>query len=387
MTTKISPPNPSMHPPMPESEADASQLEKEQEETSLITTHPFDPALIRIQTTPALIDGIIKRIKHREIDLAPEFQRKARLWPVENKSRLIESLLLKIPLPVFYVAADDNDCWSVVDGIQRLTTIFDFVENKFPLRGMEYLTQLNDQTFQTLPRTFQRRIEETSLAMNVILAGTPEEVMINIFKRINTGGMPLSAQEVRNALYKGKVRELLKTLAESPELSAAATGPVNDNRMGAQELVLRFLAFYTQPWQEYVAQNFSLDRFLNYVMPRLNHLSNDEINQLKHVFCQTMAVAQAIFDDNAFRKPKSPVGGRSPINRALFETWGVTLALRSAEEQAILIAKKQQLQDAFMQLVSTNPVFYTAISSSTGAPARVETRFTGIEQLIQDALK
>jgi hypothetical protein len=222
--------------------------------------------------------------------------------------------------------------------------------------------------------------------MNLILDGTPEEVMINIFKRINTGGMPLTSQEIRNALNKGKVRALLQNLAKSAELTAAATGPVNDERMGAQELVLRFLAFYTQPWQEYVQNNFGLDKFLNSAMRRLNNLPATEIDRLSHIFLKTMTLAHAIFDDNAFRKPKSPAGARSPINRALFEAWGVTLARCSDEEQVILIEKKQQIRDDFIQLIG-NPVFNTAISSSTGALARVSTRFTEIENLIQNVLQ
>lgn len=362
------------------------EVDDESEDPSLNITRPFDPDRIKIHSTPALIDGIIKRINHNEIDLAPAFQRKARLWSQENKSRLIESLLLKIPLPVFYVAADDKDCWSVVDGIQRLTTIYDFVTNKFSLHGLEYLTQLDGLTFEKLPRTFQRRIEETSLSMNLILDGTPEEVMINIFKRINTGGMPLTSQEIRNALNKGKMRDLLRNLAKSPELQTAATIRVNDSRMGAQELVLRFLAFYTQPWQEYVQQNYGLDKFLNSAMRRLNKLPEPELAQLSQVFCKTMLVAHAIFGDNAFRRPKSASGARSPINRALFEAWGVSLARLSDADQAVLIGKKQQVRDDFVQLFA-NPVFNTAISSSTGALARVTTRFTEIENLIQGALK
>ena len=365
--------------------ADA-EVDVEWEDPNLNITRPFDPDRISIVTLPVTIDSIIKRIDYEEIDLEPEFQRKARLWPPENRSRLIESLLLKIPLPVFYVAVDAKDCWSVVDGIQRLTTIYDFVKSKFPLHGLEYLTQLNELTFQTLPRTFQRRIEETSLAMNLIQDGTPEEVMINIFKRINTGGMPLTSQEIRNALNKGKMRELLKNLAKSPELAAAATIQVNDARMGAQELVLRFLAFYTQPWQEYVQQNLGLDKFLNSAMRRLNKLPDQELAQLARAFCKTMVVAQAIFGDNAFRRPKSPSGARSPINRALFEAWGVTLARLSDEDHKILIDKRQQICANFTQLIA-NPTFDTAISSSTGALARVSTRFAEIEHLIQNALK
>src|SRR6185312_9347960 len=118
-------------------------VEDELDDPNLAIIRPFDPERIKVNTAPAIVSLIIKRIDEKEIDLAPEFQRRARVWDIGRKSRLIESLLLKIPLPVFYVAADAKDRWSVVDGLQRLTTILDFIKGAFALHGLEYLTQLD----------------------------------------------------------------------------------------------------------------------------------------------------------------------------------------------------------------------------------------------------
>lgn len=360
-------------------------IDDEVDDPNLAITRPFDPDKIKVTTIPALIDGIIKRIDFKEIDLAPAFQRKARLWDIGRKSRLIESLLLKIPLPVFYVASDGEDRWSVVDGIQRLTTIYDFVKSQFKLQDLEYLVKLDGLNFDQLPRPMQRRIEETQLTVNLIQDGTPEEVMINIFKRINTGGMELTAQEIRNALNKGVVREFLQAVAKAEEFKSATTKAVSDTRMQAQEMVLRFYAFYLHPWQEYAEKNVGLEKFLTQTMRELNNLSETERDDLDKKFRQAMDCSRAIFGDDTFRKPQRD-GRRKPINKALFETWGVNLARCSPEQQAILIAKKDKLIDGFKQLMADEE-FNTAISSSTAASSRVEIRFSKVEKLIQETLQ
>ena len=178
------------------------QLEDEADTAAI--DDPFDPTTIRITTKQPTVDLVVDRMRHEEIDLQPDFQRGDNVWPIRTRSRLIESLLLRIPLPVFYMAADRNDNWKVVDGLQRLSTLRDFVLNKkLRLRGLEYLTQFDGNSFDDLPRPMQRRITETQLSCHVIEPGTPPEVMYNVFKRINTEGRPLVAQEIRHALNPG----------------------------------------------------------------------------------------------------------------------------------------------------------------------------------------
>ena len=230
---------------------------------------PFDPARIKIHTVPAVVGQLMSRIEYGEIDLAPDFQRLSGIWNAERKSRLIESLLLRIPIPVFYVAADDEENWAVVDGVQRLSTIHDYVTGKFPLTRLEYRGELDGQRYGDLPRAMQRRISETQFVVNVIEPGTPPEVMFNIFRRINTGGMPLNGQEIRHALNPGPVREYLKTLAGSTEFVYATNGSIKPNRMKDRECVLRFLAFHMEPWEQYSAD--SLESHLETAMKAIKH--------------------------------------------------------------------------------------------------------------------
>ena len=227
------------YPNLATDDEDEDGLEVELDDPQEEITHPFNPEKIKIRSGRLLVGQLASRIAHNEIDLAPDFQRMRGIWNIQRKSRLIESLMLKIPIPVFYVAADRRDNWSVVDGIQRMTSINDYVTGEFALDKLEYLTDLNRKRYADLSRPMRRRIDETELVVNVIEPGTPPEVMFNVFLRINTGGMTLNGQEIRHALHPGPVREYLKRLAESDEFIKATNGSVKPDRMADRECVLR----------------------------------------------------------------------------------------------------------------------------------------------------
>lgn len=217
----------------------------EEEEPELLdeVMHPFNPTDIDIVVEPKSLDALIKRIQHNEIDMNTDFQRHAELWDNRKMSRLIESILIRFPLPAFYFDASDENNWLIVDGLQRLSTIRKFVlDKKLRLNGLEFLTDLNGKTFDKLHRQYQRRIEECPVTVYMIKPGTPEDVKYSVFRRINTGGLTLNNQEIRNALAKPRDRELLEELANSA-CSKAMLGDLS-KRMKDQELVLRFWAFY-----------------------------------------------------------------------------------------------------------------------------------------------
>lgn len=341
----------------------------------------FDPGQVKIRPpTLLLVDQLVIRVKHKEIDLEPDFQRLRGIWKNVEKSRFIESLMLRIPIPVFYVSADQEDNWAVVDGVQRMSTIYEFVSNEFPLINLEYMHQYNDCRYESLPRSLQRRISETQLMVNVIEPGTPTEVMFNIFTRINTGGTQLNAQEIRHALNPGPVREFLKNLANSPEFIKATYNSVNSKRMDDRECVLRFLAFRFTPPEEYSASK--LDTFLMEAMKKINQSSCSKRTELAEDFKKSMRAAYAIFDDNAFRKqgPK-----RYRVNQALFETWSVQLANCSHEEIDKLVKRRQNVQEQFaINLKDTE--FANSISFSTSNPKHIWKRFQVVEEIVRKVI-
>ena len=347
---------------------------------------PYDPSNIRIEPKTMTIDLIVTRIKHKEINLNPDFQRKGGIWKDDIQSKLIESLIIKIPLPAFYFDATDESNWLVVDGLQRLTALKRFiVDEDLVLVGMEYLENLNGKKFSELPRKFHRRIMETQIVTFLIQENTPPEVKFDIFKRINTGGLPLSTQEIRQTLYQGKSTHLLKELAKSDAFKKATDNGISDERMGDRECILRFLSFAIVPYTEYKEKD--IEGFLNSRMEDINNMSDEQIESLKDMFFKTMTIAHSIFDRLAFRKiAKTEKGIRKfAINKALFETWSVNLSKLPERKRTILIKRRNILIEKFIELLKDND-FYGSISAGTGDPAKVKIRFEKIEQLIGEVL-
>ncbi|MEQ9481398.1 DUF262 domain-containing protein [Coleofasciculus sp. F4-SAH-05] len=365
------------------SESEEEEIEPEEEET----TEPFDPTKIRVDTRQMTIDLVLSRIEHHELDLAPDFQRRAGIWTDAAKSRLIESILIRIPLPAFYMDATNEEKWLVVDGLQRLTALKQFVlDKKLRLIGLEYLNEIESNSYDELPRKYQRRIQETQLTVYLIDKGTPPEVKFNIFKRINTGGLPLSPQEIRHAINQGKSTIFLAKLADCTEFKKT-TGITRRSkiRMEDHEFVLRFLAFMINSYNNY---NFKiLDEFLNETMLKLNKMSDEQLNSLEYEFIRAMNAANDIFGKYAFRKrSKANLKRKYPINKALFESWSVNLAQLSPKELNLLKQRKNDLNKNFIDIIETDQEFVGSISQGTGKINQVKHRFSAIEKLIKEML-
>lgn len=365
-------------------ELEFSEVEEEDNSTLVNITRPFDPKEIDFSTKNLSLDNLIKRLKSDPpaINLHPEFQRNE-VWNPEKQSRLIESILLRFPLPAFYFDGSDDSKWEVIDGLQRLSTIRDFVILKtLSLKNLEYLVQLNNLTFDELPNEFQRRIEEAQITAFIIKEGTPESVKYNIFNRINTWGAPLTPQEIRHALNQGKPAKFIQKIANI-ESFKKATNNINPKRMLDRDFVTRFVAFYLLSFKNYEPD---LDTFLNEGMLKIRELDNIELEKLEDRFDKSMNTVWFIFGDNSFRKPNFEGKGRKkPINKALFEALAVPIAKLREDERKLLIEKKKLFETKFLSLMKNN-IFVDSISTATGDKKRVQTRFKEIINLIQTVL-
>jgi hypothetical protein len=344
---------------------------------------PWDAHKIRVSTKPWSLRQAIDDLKDGTIDLAPDFQRPS-VWTKEKRSRLIESILLGIPLPAFYFSADSDGAMQVVDGVQRLSAIRDFAANELALGGLEYLATLEGKPFNDLEAPLRRRFNQTQIFVNVIEPETPVEVKFNIFKRVNTGGEPLTPQEIRHALSQGRSRAVLKRMASSEAFHSATGGAFqSDPRLTARELALRFIALRLDPDLRAYETAETVDDYLVACTRRLDDetaLSDGQIEEIEQLFERSMRAAREIFGEHAFRK--WPVGSerRSPLNRALFESWSAVLA---DYELDTLMPRKDAIVEATREAFATNTDYLSAITAATGDLARVRVRLEVARQIVK----
>lgn len=344
-------------------------------------TYPFDPTKIKIDSKVATIDSLIKRLKFDEIDLSPDFQRSDSIWEDRERSRLIESLLVRIPIPAFYIDASNEERWVIIDGLQRLTTLRRYVvSEEFALSELEYLTNLNGLKYSQLPRKFQRRIEETQVTLMLVEKGTPRNVIFNLFKRINTGGSSLTPQEIRHALNIGMVTNVLNRLINI-DLFKKIWG-AEHSRMEGHEIALRAIAYLVTPIEDVVKSNY--DDFLNLAMEKINLLSQSEADSLCQQFEVSLNAAYEIFDGYAFRKQFEYMGRKSPLNKPLFESWIYNLSKQSPKTLKLLYANSKKMNGAFISLMNSDQRFNYSISS--GKPHAIKYRMVKISELIDEVL-
>ena len=368
-----------------------------EEDSSGDSQAPFDLAKTRVTRDSSSLDLLISRIKYDDLDLSPNFQRKTNLWTNGAQSRLIESLLIRIPIPAFYFDAS-KEKWLVVDGVQRLTALARFIIDeqrlnarlnlpKLKLCELEFLTDLNGKTFDDLEPIYQRRILETQVTLYKIDPGTPLDVKYNIFKRINTGGLPLSRQEIRNALNAGQATDLLDELVHSKEFLDATNHSILGLRGEDHECVLRFIAFTLSPYKAY-NRTRGFHQFLNDTMNRINKMSPDELETLKKKFKKAMDAAHRIFGQAAFRRTYHGTY-YGPIYRTLFEVWSVHLGRLCEDSNIIsnLVEKKHYITHQFRHLLMDRG-FGAAISSTSSTNIDdVTFRFEKVGKFIDEVLK
>lgn len=340
---------------------------------------PWNPDQIRVNTSQFSLRNILDQIDEGSIELAPDFQR-LQVWRTEQKSLLVESLLLQIPLPAFYFAEDADGSFRVVDGLQRLSTLHAFVrgrENGFALGKLEHLNDLKDLRFSDLPVPSQRRINNTQLIVNVIDPTTPRGVTYEIFKRINTGGTPLNAQEIRHCMSSPRSRDILHRMTHTDAFAKATGGRLTDHiRMNDREMALRFAAFWLKGILAYqerpIMEQFLMDA--TELLDDPKQVPDEQVAALEAAFERAMTHAYLVFGEHAFRKWPEGDDYRRPINRAMFESWSMALADPDCTT-ADLRTRRTAIVKAARERMTIDVAYLNAITSSTADRFRVDYRF------------
>lgn len=369
-----------------------TETEEEDDET------PYDPDKIRVDTKNFSLHQIYDMIKREDINLTPDFQRNL-VWDNQRKSRLIESILMRIPLPMFYFAQDDEGRISVVDGLQRLSTIRDFMDNKFQLRKLEYLGEKCDgkiythkDTKKAIDAKYYRWFNMTQITVNVIDPSSPFKLKYDIFRRINTGGQPLNAQEIRNCLSSDELRMALRKMANLQSFKEATGYSIKDVRMEAQELALRFILFHRKFSFDKTLNNYSgnIESELNTLTETLSKDKKFDYTQYINLFDNAMKNAHHLFGRYSFRKCKvehiNSHAYRQLINKALFVSWGVLLS----ELDHYKLSSSNTFESFAMPLaekVSNENELFLFLSYSTNSKANIQAAFKSAEQLISTNLK
>lgn len=357
----------------------------EPEDNSIEDIHgPFDPNAIDVDISVVNLGSLLEQLEYNEIDLQPEFQRESDVWTQVKKSRLIESVLLGLPLPSFYFSEDpETNKLLVVDGLQRLCAFSDFcITKKLKLKGMQFLTGLEGWTYDKLDRTQIRRIKSLKVTLNTLRKNTPQRVKLVIFQRVNTAGVPLTSQEMRNALYQKKATDLLKRMVKLDSFRKATGGKIPSKRMTDCDFANRFVAFYLYR-KEY---DGNLDEFMGDALENINRMSQQEIDSIHDTFDRSMTICYRLLGNTAFKRP-DPQKPNSFLktNKAIFEVLGVSIAQLSEDEQEILVQRKDRFQNEIYSLFM-NEDFIKSITAGTAKTPQVEYRHTKVQQLIKQVI-
>ena len=369
---------------LPNDEIENSEENEYENDTNDID-NPFSTKDIVINNRIVVLPSLVTKLKCDEIELNPEFQRNENLWDGKKMSRLIESILLKLPLPVFYFDVSDPDKWIVVDGLQRLSSIKKFmVGNKMKLTKLEFLTELEGKSYDDLDRTLKRIIEDTQLITYQIEAQTPKKVRYSIFHRINTGGLVLNAQEIRQALNQGgESVQFLKDLAED-DIFKKIVG-LKSTRMLDRELVLRFIAFKLPSYQEFAFN--TMGEFLDDSMDKLNKIKDATLlESLKKQFLETLEFSENILgQEHRFSRSIADDHKTKSLNRSLFDV--ITVCLSNIDDKKQFLEKKTLFLEKFLTLLKDEQSEFTdAITRGTSGKNAIETRFRIMNEIIKEVL-
>lgn len=347
------------------------ELELEDGQVAKIYTEKGDPE----------IDGLFGKWKRHKLDIQPQFQRYF-VWDKLKSSRLIESALLGIPLPVVYLSEEQDGKIYVIDGQQRLTSFFSYIDGIFPdgsefkLTGLKVLKDLNRKKFSDLDEYTQDSIRGTVIRTITFQKESDPGLKFEIFERLNTGSVPLNTQELRNCIYRGKYNTLIRELAANKEYLELLNIKGPDKRMKDVELVLRFCAFYHNTHINYKSP---IKNFLNQEMIRFGNISHKDADNLRTAFKNAVSISKSVFGDKAFKRYykgtlSEPSGYWEPkrFNVSLHD---ILMDSFARVDKNLVYQNLDQIREAFIDIMTSDDIFIDAIEIGTSEERKVVRRF------------
>lgn len=361
---------------MPEMLPDTEELIVEEDSQPAdfeAATEPTTRNVLARSSDPTLKD-LYDRYRDGDLILQPDFQRQF-VWDVKKSCRLIESALLDVPLPVVYLAEEADGRESVIDGQQRLTSFFDFLDGKWALSGLDVRVDLNGKRFSELDRVHRNKIRRTAIRVTTVLKESDENLKFEIFERLNTGSVALNDQELRNCIYRGRYNDLLKKMATDQDFMSLLGLQKPEKRMRDVELVLRFAAFFHATPAGYRAP---MRRFLNDDIRRFQNIRDTDAIEIFRAFRDSVQIIQLMLGKYAFKRfrhgPEDNLEGNweKRFNASLYDVlmYGFT---RYNKNQ--VIPRLVQIREALIQLMTNDDEFIAAIETSTSSTKNVRTRF------------
>ena len=350
------------------------ELEGLDEESASWGDYPLDDILIRHESRT--IHDVVRRIDQSKYVMNPDFQRDF-IWTEEMQSKLIESVIMRIPLPVFYLAEDDEGRMVVVDGLQRLTTFQRFIKDKLRLK-LSKRGELDGKRFSDLLPKYQNRIEDCNLIVYLIDSKVPERARLDIFDRVNSG-ITLTRQQMRNCLYMGDATRFLKDESRTDIFMKATGKSLNRKTMRDREFVNRFCAFQLLGVDEY---NGDMDDLLARILRKMNRMESVRLSELSIQFRRGLHNNFLLFKRHAFRKHEPGQYQRNVLNASL---WDVMSTGLSRYDEHCVRSSADSLRSAFHSLLK-NDEFDTAITSGTSNAREVKTRFGMFQKMLQEII-
>ncbi len=365
---------------------DFEENDNQSEDTSPVNFLDKKQRELLTSTIDYNLEGLTNLISKRVIDLAPKYQRRFR-WDDVRKSKLIESFLMNVPVPPIFLNEDDFGKYSVIDGKQRLSSIHDFLTGKLVLKGLLVFKDLNDLNFFDLPIEFQNSLKiRATVRAIIILRQSDKDIKYEVFQRLNTGGVKLNAQEIRNSAFPGLLNDIVLVLSEDRMFHKilgikSKTKSRLYQEMKDAELVLRFFALK----DNYQLYGGGLKNILDSYLDKNQNLKEDKAAELEKEFKETLNLVQIVFGlDGSFRRwiPQSDKW-KQQISAPIYDMQ--MFALYGKDKNVIILNKESILTD-FKNLFSDDTTFIESIESSTATPARFHYRINKLEDILNKYL-